>query len=300
MRRARQLWSSRLLQGVRCGAGVLRAVARWPAAGPASASTKATRCPGAEGFAEEQHADQRGADRQHHGEHAGLRRRHMAQALHPQPHGDHAGGDRIEASSKSRWPPARPAKSKRSACHRPSGVTSASPHRLISALMRRGDSLAGQPLADDHVAGLAQHRAQQQQVAPVRDGRRGAPRRPWPAPAARCRPPRSRWPAITRPRMRSPRKMRDSSATAAGMAAMTTPAATRRSQRHAVEHADREQEVAEEALPEQQPAVVRRQRRIAGRAAAPSAAMATAAMPKRSQASRKIGKTATSSLDRPT
>jgi hypothetical protein len=58
---------------------------------------------------------------------------------------------------------------------------------LISALMRRGDTLAGEPLADDHVAGLAQHRAQQQRKPSSDDRRRRGHRPPpAPAPAARC------------------------------------------------------------------------------------------------------------------
>jgi tRNA-dihydrouridine synthase A len=91
-------------------------------------------------LAQEQHAHRGRGDRQQHGEHAGLRRRHVAQAPHPQPHGGHAGGQRIE---HQQHPGAArtPVKSNCSACHTPSGVTSARPHRLISALMRRGDTL---------------------------------------------------------------------------------------------------------------------------------------------------------------
>ena len=150
----------------------------------------------------------------------------MAQALHPQPHRDHAGGDRIEQQQR---PGGRRHGGEVEAQRLPQAQRR--DQRQPPQVDQRADAprrhLAGEPLADDHVAGLAQHRAQQQQVAPVRGRRRRrAAARPWPAPAARCRPPRRRWPPCTRPRMRSPRKMRDSSATAAGMAAMTTPAAT--------------------------------------------------------------------------
>ncbi len=73
----------------------------------------------------------------------------------------------------------------------------------------------------------------------------------------------------TRALMRACRKTRDNSATAAGSAAITTPAATAEVKRHAVEHADREQEVAEKALPEQQHPVAARQGRVTGAPARP-------------------------------
>ena len=93
--------------------------------------------------------------------------------------------------------------------------------------------------------------------------------------------------------------MRDSSATAAGMAAMTTPAATAE-----VSATPKSMQIENRKLPRKL-SQNSSQRSCADNGASPSrlrtqCSMASAAMPKRSQASRKIGNTATSSFDRPT
>ena len=80
-----------------------------------------------------------------HGEDPGARRRHVLQPCHPEPHRHHAGGDGVDDEQQ---PPraARPRRSRTSACQMPSGVTSAKPHRLISALMRFGPSARSERL----------------------------------------------------------------------------------------------------------------------------------------------------------
>jgi hypothetical protein len=105
--------------------------------------------------------------------------------------------------------------------------------------------------------------------------------------------------ACTRRVMRSPRKMRDSTATAAGMAAITTPAASAE-----VTATPNSMQIENRKLPR------KLSQNISWRSCGDSGAspgprftqwiIATAAMPKRSHASRKTGKVATSSLDRPT
>ncbi len=63
------------------------------------------------------------------------------QARHPQPHGDHAGGHRVEDEQQPHRRATTAPKSNDSAIQAPSGVTSARPHRLTSALMRLAETL---------------------------------------------------------------------------------------------------------------------------------------------------------------
>ena len=106
-------------------------------------------------------------------------------------------------------------------------------------------------------------------------------------------------PARTRPVSRSPRNTRDISATTPGSAAMITPAASA-----VLMATPYSMQIENRKLPRKlsKKSSTRSWRArgvsLAGRRTQP--AIATAAMPKRSQASRKIGKTATSSLDSPT
>jgi len=106
-------------------------------------------------------------------------------------------------------------------------------------------------------------------------------------------------PSATRRAMRSPRKMRDSSATAAGIAAMITPAATAD-----VSAMPNSMQIENRKLPRklsQNSSLRSRAPSGASPGARPSQpSIATAAMPKRSHASTKTGKIATSSLDKPT
>jgi len=99
--------------------------------------------------------------------------------------------------------------------------------------------------------------------------------------------------------MRSPRNRRASSATAAGIAAITTPAA---SAEVAITPYSMQIENRKFPMKLSQNSSTRSRR---DRGASPGTrrsqcSMATAAMPKRSQASRNTGNAATSSFDRPT
>ncbi len=139
------------------------------------------------------------------------------------------------------------------ACQTPNGITSAKPHRLISALMRFGPSRAGQQLADDDIESPRSRprrtaaRCRGPSCEPAR--RRGGSARP-----ARCRRPRRRCRSATRVPIRSRRKTRDRIATDRRERRHDHAGRERRAHRDAEQHADREQEVAEERLDEQQPA----------------------------------------------
>ena len=105
--------------------------------------------------------------------------------------------------------------------------------------------------------------------------------------------------SITRGRIRSPRKSRDSSATAAGMAAIVTPAASAE-----VSATPYSMQMLNRKLPRKL-SQNSSQRSWRDSGASPGrrgsqCSMATAAMPKRSQASSSTGNTATSRRDRPT
>ncbi len=103
-------------------------------------------------------------------------------------------------------------------------------------------------------------------------------------------------PAATCPLLRSRRATHDISATIAGMAAMMTPAASAE-----VSATPKSMKMEKRKLPKKDSKKSSvRSRRLSG--ASPGwrlthEAMATAAMPKRSQASRKTGKTSTSVLE---
>ena len=105
--------------------------------------------------------------------------------------------------------------------------------------------------------------------------------------------------AATRGAMRSPSHHHDSSATMAGMAAITTPAATAE-----VKATPNSMHTEKPKLPSR---LAQNISRLSGadKAASPGArrtqcAIASAAMAKRSQASRNTGNTATSKRDKPT